>query len=594
MSHLQDSPVFNFIKNLSPIATVKPPDSARNVQLFKASHSEPVPSIFTSPQANSQKESNLTIRDCCAQLSQGLNPNCQMSQIGTSSCIELLGSTKTAPENCDSNRSLNKVPAHVCPKNVSAFPSKCPLLCSENLGDDKKQETDGKTEHAVDVEQVKLSSTCSDQNGLDLNSSFSGRSVQENVLAKQYNEELEACNLNYLITHCGTGGSVVSKSDMSFETEERPFNWKKRNDDVRSSKSFMPVGQEDLENSGRKPVDGSAGCHIQSAPDDTNVYCDRSTVAPNYDLKVLPGGSQSQLVSNDYFFHTLKVPSDDALIDNALSQHRCGMHRRTLFDETAGASNVCTHTISNLHHASTYGENYLKPAGSSACALPGIGLHLNSIPSISKDIMPCDNETSGGPSNNMPFTVDHQLQPNQNCPMKSVVSGNELVSFSSAVDCLIQLNQSTLKPVPTVNKSGLGSQKKKKRKFQNGDGDSCIRCSCKKSKCLKLYCACFAAKVYCSEFCSCQGCFNNETQEETVLCTRKQTESRNPLAFAPKVIHTCGPGQEFGDGPNKTPASARHKRGCNCRKSSCLKKYCECFQGVPQVADVSIVRILLE
>ena len=29
---------------------------------------------------------------------------------------------------------------------------------------------------------------------------------------------------------------------------------------------------------------------------------------------------------------------------------------------------------------------------------------------------------------------------------------------------------------------------------------------------------------------------------------------------------------------NKTPASARHKRGCNCKKSSCLKKYCECFQ----------------
>lgn len=33
------------------------------------------------------------------------------------------------------------------------------------------------------------------------------------------------------------------------------------------------------------------------------------------------------------------------------------------------------------------------------------------------------------------------------------------------------------------------------------------------------------------------------------------------------------------DDPNKTPASARHKRGCNCKKSSCLKKYCECYQG---------------
>ncbi|KAJ1379499.1 Tesmin/TSO1-like CXC domain [Sesbania bispinosa] len=31
--------------------------------------------------------------------------------------------------------------------------------------------------------------------------------------------------------------------------------------------------------------------------------------------------------------------------------------------------------------------------------------------------------------------------------------------------------------------------------------------------------------------------------------------------------------------PNKTPDSARHKRGCNCKKSSCLKKYCEFYQG---------------
>ncbi|CAH2053003.1 unnamed protein product [Thlaspi arvense] len=33
------------------------------------------------------------------------------------------------------------------------------------------------------------------------------------------------------------------------------------------------------------------------------------------------------------------------------------------------------------------------------------------------------------------------------------------------------------------------------------------------------------------------------------------------------------------DDASKTPASARHKRGCNCKKSNCLKKYCECYQG---------------
>jgi len=36
-----------------------------------------------------------------------------------------------------------------------------------------------------------------------------------------------------------------------------------------------------------------------------------------------------------------------------------------------------------------------------------------------------------------------------------------------------------------------------------------IRCNCKKSKCLKLYCDCFAAGLACDELCNCCGCDNN-------------------------------------------------------------------------------------
>ena len=64
--------------------------------------------------------------------------------------------------------------------------------------------------------------------------------------------------------------------------------------------------------------------------------------------------------------------------------------------------------------------------------------------------------------------------------------------------------------------------------------------------CLCSYCECFAAGVYCIEPCACQDCFNKPIHEDTVLATRKQIESRNPLAFAPKVIRSSESASEFG------------------------------------------------
>ncbi|XP_010250000.1 PREDICTED: uncharacterized protein LOC104592360 isoform X2 [Nelumbo nucifera] len=127
----------------------------------------------------------------------------------------------------------------------------------------------------------------------------------------------------------------------------------------------------------------------------------------------------------------------------------------------------------------------------------------------------------------------------------------------------------------------LSPKKKRKRASHTIEKEGCKRCNCKRSKCLKLYCECFAAGVYCAEPCACLECFNKPEYEDTVLGTRQQIESRNPLAFAPKIVRhvTESPANTGEDGNRMTPSSARHKRGCNCKKSMCLKKYCECYQA---------------
>ena len=54
------------------------------------------------------------------------------------------------------------------------------------------------------------------------------------------------------------------------------------------------------------------------------------------------------------------------------------------------------------------------------------------------------------------------------------------------------------------------------------------------------YCDCFAAGIYCGEACACMGCFNRPEYDDRVLETRKQIVSRNPLAFAPKIVPSNG------------------------------------------------------
>ena len=114
-----------------------------------------------------------------------------------------------------------------------------------------------------------------------------------------------------------------------------------------------------------------------------------------------------------------------------------------------------------------------------------------------------------------------------------------------------------VKGVPAAQRSqSTGSSRRGGRKSETG------ACNCKKSKCLKLYCECFAAKQECRG-CNCQNCHNNAAHATLREQAIKNTLSRNANAFKPKI------GEE----------GIAHSKGCHCKKSGCKKKYCECFQA---------------
>lgn len=85
-------------------------------------------------------------------------------------------------------------------------------------------------------------------------------------------------------------------------------------------------------------------------------------------------------------------------------------------------------------------------------------------------------------------------------------------------------------------------------------------CQCKKSNCLKLYCDCFMAGLYCSPSCNCKECKNSTGFPRDRNIAIDAVVMRNPNAFRPRLSSAL------------TASSAQPEKGCKCKKSSCLKK----------------------
>ena len=85
-------------------------------------------------------------------------------------------------------------------------------------------------------------------------------------------------------------------------------------------------------------------------------------------------------------------------------------------------------------------------------------------------------------------------------------------------------------------------------------------CKCRNTNCLKLYCDCFSRGEYCLG-CGCLDCKNVPEHEEERRIAINEVIERNPNAF------------------HRMEGMPVVRRACNCKKSGCQKKYCECYSN---------------
>ena len=141
---------------------------------------------------------------------------------------------------------------------------------------------------------------------------------------------------------------------------------------------------------------------------------------------------------------------------------------------------------------------------------------------------------------------------NQNINLKQNISINKINNITN--------NTSNRTNNEMTNRAYV-SVKHINNNIMNNVNLSKIKCTCSKTGCLKKYCACFANGISC-DGCDCKNCENisikNNIENENIS-NNKEEKLNNYSSI-------------------RIQSPKNQRIICNCTKSYCMKKYCECFK----------------
>jgi hypothetical protein len=106
-----------------------------------------------------------------------------------------------------------------------------------------------------------------------------------------------------------------------------------------------------------------------------------------------------------------------------------------------------------------------------------------------------------------------------------------------------------------------------------------IHCNCKNTKCIKLYCECFRNKILCGNQCKCTCCNNNYEHLEQRTHSMNEILRKNPEAFAGAIEKPSMVARKMSTAVDDVIPPTYALSSCHCKKSQCLKKYCECYSA---------------